>query len=158
MKCRGCQGCLPNGARLSPHGESGLKSTILTAAANTPSRLSPHGESGLKFLQEAQGVACLSSLPARGEWIEMKYKKDLPFWGKRLSPHGESGLKSDYMVNSNMAITSLPARGEWIEIFVCRQATPVKLSLPARGEWIEMSDMICISPWTTVSPRTGRVD
>ncbi len=34
-------------------------------------RLSPHGESGLKSILSSLAEVCLLSLPTRGEWIEI---------------------------------------------------------------------------------------
>ena len=56
------------------------------------------------------------SLPARGEWIEIRNILRNSIRIHRLSPHGESGLKSLCLFCLMLGLKSLPARGEWIEI------------------------------------------
>ena len=59
----------------------------------------------------------LSSLPARGAWIEIP----------------------KIVAHSAQLWASLPARGAWIEIFLEKRFSPRgQASLPARGAWIEM--------------------
>ena len=76
------------------------------------------------------------SLPAWGEWIEIKNRRrhcDV-FW-------------------------SLPAWGEWIEIAGnYTHLSGEHLSLPAWGEWIEISQLKEWGDKLQVSPRMGRVD
>ena len=56
-------------------------------------RLSPCGESGLKSKSEKIKSPLVKSLPVWGEWIEIfGQRRDLGGRG-RLSPCGESGLK-----------------------------------------------------------------
>jgi len=103
---------------------------------NSVKGLSPHGESGLKLSMLRLMSATRASLPARGEWIEIKKNWSLGNEKKGLSPHGESGLK-------------LPRVSD---------ATYCGESLPARGEWIEIIEKPTTEPAVLVSPRTGRVD
>ncbi len=57
-------------ARLSPHGESGLKSQEQVRPGRGKG-LSPHGESGLKSEDREKHLDIVESLPAWGEWIEI---------------------------------------------------------------------------------------
>jgi len=90
----------------------------------------------LKFKYERLIMEQLTSLPAWGEWIEIRgwrlHYRSQPC----LSPHGESGLKSGIRLCHGFAAPSLPAWGEWIEI----KHRPQLNALLA------------------VSPRMGRVD
>ena len=124
-------------------------------------RLSPLGESGLKSLHDLREKSPYVSLPARGEWIEMCPLLVLIFisaslpargeWieigalgsvlsvGSGLSPLGESGLKLHGNGGNASRVGSLPMRGEWIEILhPAERAKKEVTSLPARGEWIEI--------------------
>ena len=59
----------------------------------------------------------VTSLPARGVWIEIGSASVMPSTSCSHSPRGECGLK--YGSNSagkEIHTTSLPARGVWIEI------------------------------------------
>ena len=57
---------------LSPCGESGLKSLGVVVAVAV-ARLSPCGESGLKWSPTGELYRTDSSLPMRGEWIEIQF-------------------------------------------------------------------------------------
>ncbi len=59
----------------------------------------------------------VTSLPARGAWIEI----------------------AEYSVSNKFGSRSLPARGAWIEILFQLIGTFRTKSLPARGAWIEIS-------------------
>ena len=98
--------------------------------------LSPHGESGLKYLRDHRLRQCNESLPAWGEWIEIRRRLLSSLWRLRLSPHGESGLKFSAGAMESSLSGSPPAWGEWIEI------TKDGLNIPTK----------------LVSPRMGRVD
>ena len=78
----------------------------------------------------------MSSLPVRGEWIEI-CRRRIP----------------------GRLIWSLPVRGAWIEIthrHGARQTlTP---SLPVRGEWIEILSASSDSQYAIVAPCEGSVD
>ena len=76
-----------------------------------------------------------TSLPMRGEWIEIS----------TVSPISRTPL-------------SLPMRGEWIEINKDNVMLSDYVSLPMRGEWIEIRDDIIINVVRGVSPHAGRVD
>ena len=56
-------------------------------------RRSPHGERGLKYLFTATYGTQISSLPARGAWIEICRGRCTPAYRSSRSPHGERGLK-----------------------------------------------------------------
>ena len=58
----------------------------------------------------------LSSLPMRGEWIEIRPPCPAETCPWRLSPCGESGLKLSWRQCQRLGGRSLPMRGEWIEI------------------------------------------
>ena len=79
--------------RLSPCGESGLKSHQQRGRSRYAESLPMRGEwieigTALTYEEAA------ASLPMRGEWIEMKLSPACwPGW-RGLSPCGESGLKS----------------------------------------------------------------
>ena len=77
----------------------------------------------------------MTSLPARGAWIEI------------------DGSKSD-----RSGAWSLPARGAWIEITVGVGRSMENGSLPARGAWIEILDRIVDPLGDDVAPREGSVD
>ena len=70
----------------------------------------------------------LSSLPARGAWIEICYLVSGSSASGRRSPHGERGLKSAKARLTSGRETSLPARGAWIEM-----AMSDKTLLPYKG-------------------------
>ena len=78
--------------------------------------LSPRGESGLKSSNHHKTIQSKSSLPTRGEWIEIAVRKFTVIGDSCLSPRGESGLKSVAPAIYVGTFTSLPTRGEWIEI------------------------------------------
>ena len=78
----------------------------------------------------------VTSLPMRGEWIEINIISCLRFVCVGLSPCGESGLKFPLLSEILKKSASLPMRGEWIEI----QKRRVK-----HGK-------------NSVSPHAGRVD
>ena len=82
-------------------------------------RRSPHGECGLKssLLEGFAGLS--SSLPAWGVWIEIVVIPWKRVWGTRRSPHGECGLKSQPQHAGTVSGLSLPAWGVWIEICAC---------------------------------------
>ena len=123
----------------------------------------------------------LTSLPARGAWIEIassplksdnrsgrspQGERGLKFLGlvdnydiTRRSPQGERGLKSIGRVGVDCRVPSLPARGAWIEIVRERRTCSTNFrSLPARGAWIEI--LICVMSLRvcSVAPRKGSVD
>ena len=56
-------------------------------------RLSPDGESGLKSISAYSSAVYYTSLPGWGEWVEILLILLLLFRNRRLSPDGESGLK-----------------------------------------------------------------
>ena len=63
-------------------------------AYDGPARLSPCGESGLKSAVRAGALGGLLSLPMRGEWIEISDGSAYAVAERSgLSPCGESGLK-----------------------------------------------------------------
>ena len=82
----------------------------------------------------------MSSLPARGAWIEIFSASTVSVCASSRSPHGERGLKFVHAeLFCRQCATSLPARGAWIEIvsnIACNYNR--KASLPARGAWIEI--------------------
>ena len=122
--------------RHSPHGECGLKLTVVQYMFNFGIGHSPHGECGLKL----DGVSGIASLCCRH------------------SPHGECGLKCIKKGVSLMAKASLPAWGVWIEIPLLRYPMTRSASLPAWGVWIEIkSDYYDLTP-REVTPRMGSVD
>ena len=123
----------------------------------------------------------MTSLPMRGEWIEIVKSNLALLKHLCLSPCGESGLKSGAGKPGKGKSRSLPMRGEWIEILLgitlnvyhyslspCGESglkflkrhvvSIVRKSLPMRGEWIE----ILLAPGgysnIPVSPHAGRVD
>ena len=103
------------GSSRSPHGERGLKFSLIEVILNEGSR-SPHGERGLKLLFEGPLVVGDASLPTRGAWIEI----------------GNIAVKHRHTA-------SLPTRGAWIEIISWRVFAPAfPASLPSRGAWIEI--------------------
>ena len=122
--------------RLSPRGESGLKSCLFGQTMQGSYCLSPRGESGLKYISLSTHRQSILSLPAWGEWIEINFHCYNLHCYNRLSPRGESGLKSVCNATAVCLIPSLPAWGEWIEI--------------------SLSSSAIISRF--VSPRVGRVD
>ena len=72
--------------RLSPCGESGLKSPLMDLPLYPPSGLSPCGESGLKYIGGEKLDEIFKSLPMRGEWIEIDTGSGLTA-GSLVSPH-----------------------------------------------------------------------
>ena len=161
-------------------------------------RLSPCGESGLKSSDQAAELYDILSLPMRGEWIEIF----VPFFGPAwpwvsphageiwppppciqsrglspcgesglkycpiskhtghlcLSPCGESGLKSCVEATERIAIKSLPMRGEWIEmIFALSSFRSLCLS-PCGESGLKFCYQwgVWVTAW--VSPHAGRVD
>ena len=80
--------------RRSPHGERGLKFTLLSRLLGRHGR-SPHGERGLKLLSLALLAPSAASLPTRGAWIEILQRETIKPPSRSRSPHGERGLKSD---------------------------------------------------------------
>jgi len=80
--------------------------------------LSPHGESGLKSAIITNTGDNTMSLPAWGEWIEIVVRgcgffgicQSLPAWGEWIEI-------SNLLITSATSLSSLPAWGEWIEIF-----------------------------------------
>ena len=102
----------------------------------------------MPFFQRAPEAA-VKSLPARGAWIEIflhSRKNDPP---ESRSPHGERGLKYPAPLSpARLPKASLPARGAWIEIHgLCAAVGLAVWSLPARGAWIEIAVMV-LSPHT----------
>ena len=95
----------------------------------------PRGARGLKSLFLLTKLACCTSRPSRGAWIEINMGI-----GYELEPE------------------SRPSRGAWIEIFQVILCEPSKQSRPSRGAWIEMP----LDSWslltTEVAPLAGRVD
>ena len=83
-----------------------------------------------------QARTALTSLPARGGWIEIFL----------------------YAVVSVSNPSSLPARGGWIEIWRRGWKKMERPSLPARGGWIEIDYDSRLKAFVEVPPRTGRVD
>ena len=79
--------------RRSPHGERGLKFSML-CVQRLPKCRSPHGERGLK---SEQARALFTS------------------WCRR-SPHGERGLKFATLITKKGGKQSLSSRRAWIEI------------------------------------------
>ena len=101
----------------------------------------------------------MTSLPARGAWIEIGNLPDPEDGVSCRSPRGERGLKSYSPAKTPYYIPSLPARGAWIEILSCRCPEKFKESLPARGAWIEIvliTAADCMQ--RQVAPREGSVD
>ena len=99
---------------------------------------SPHGERGLKSSLLMDTVHPAGSLPPRGAWIEITCPAILRCVPQCRSPHGERGLKSKSASKSTRAASRSP-RGEgglksWANIF---PGIPDE-SLPPRGAWIEM--------------------
>ena len=75
----------------------------------------------------------MSSLPARGAWIEISV-----------------------IVKTISAQTSLPARGAWIEMPMRDIASVSRYaSLPARGAWIEITMSKPNEHWLTSLPARG---
>ena len=89
-----------------------MKSTG-SATVTAYNSLSPCGESGLKLIEFCVEHGIPTSLPMRGEWIEMAA-----------------------LTGVNRVAPSLPMRGEWIEISTRRAHPNGFASLPKRGEWI----------------------
>jgi len=79
-------------------------------------RLSPHGESGLKstegVLNPQEGTV---SLPAWGEWIEIPRAFDIFCMASSLPAWGE-WIEIFIQTPSIRRTWSLPAWGEWIEM------------------------------------------
>ena len=109
--------CIPANMRRcrSPCGERGLKllhGVLLFRACGR----SPCGERGLKSWSWLSLPVVVSSLPVRGAWIEMPFRRLVrPPRGGR-SPCGERGLKCGGACASPSVVSSLPVRGAWIEI------------------------------------------
>ena len=77
----------------------------------------------------------VSSLPARGAWIEIAVTD----WQRQM-------------------VESLPARGAWIEIPQPLGLAVCIESLPARGAWIEIRGQGAFARVGPVAPRKGSVD
>ena len=80
-------------ARRSPCGERGLKCLSPGGTLQKVCRRSPCGERGLKFRCRQPYRAVSASLPVRGAWIEIIYKRRILPCPVRRSPCGERGLK-----------------------------------------------------------------
>ena len=70
----------------------------------------------MKLREYDQHGLCKMSLPARGVWIEIGYRREVISVCGCRSPQGECGLKWDELGRQRLALVSLPARGVWIEI------------------------------------------
>ena len=129
----------------SPCGERGLK--CFPSEVSAPGeRRSPCGERGLKSLCGHGFLPPFSSLPVRGAWIEMPFRRLVrPPRGGR-SPCGERGLKCYFTVRVRQMSKSLPVRGAWIEIAGGSGGGWPLWSLPVRGAWIEICVVMVIPP------------
>ena len=97
--------------RRSPCGERGLKSAAAMASGKHCPRRSPCGERGLKFFTHLL-VRCKGlSLPVRGAWVEMPFRR---------------------LVRPS-AGESLPVRGAWVEIERCAMALRYSAVAPRAG-------------------------
>ena len=74
--------------------------------------LSPHGESGLKSKVRQEHGYIPQSLPAWGEWVEIKEVREAVERLCSLSPHGESGLKSILLSLAEVCLLRLSPHGE----------------------------------------------
>ena len=102
--------------RRPPHGGRGLKFNNANKPELGGYSRPPHGGRGLKSESILPYVRTVSSLPARGAWIEISALRG---WLYRAS-------------------VSLPARGAWIEMLCIHSCMSASQSLPARGAWIEI--------------------
>ena len=78
--------------RRSPSGERGLKYGDDDSEEHADDRRSPSGERGLKCVDPVRAVLRSLSLPIRGAWIEIRFKRGKIIRDGR-SPSGERGLK-----------------------------------------------------------------
>ena len=78
---------------LTPHGVSGLKLRRAVEVESWRIGLTPHGVSGLKWRQKRALHHIDVSHPTRGEWIEISGARLYRRADRRLTPHGVSGLK-----------------------------------------------------------------
>ena len=137
MKLKIVQGQAEVELRLSPCGESGLKSAPCRRWKKSPTSLPVWGEWIEILMQTVNGLSALS-LPVWGEWIEITdavnemkaVDASLPVWGEWI----EMGTWVDLDGN----VRSLPVWGEWIEISSELMDSRDCLSLPVWGEWIEI--------------------
>ena len=75
-----------------------------------------------------------TSLPVRGEWVEITHHQKPPQKIRCLSPCGESGLKYQIGNGEPRADLSLPVRGEWVEISRLVTMRPLITGLSPCGE------------------------
>ena len=101
--------------RRSPSGERGLKYGDDDSEEHADDRRSPSGERGLKCVDPVRAVLRSLSLPIRGAWIEIRFKRGKIIRDGR-SPSGERGLKSLGLRDGKNLPSSLPIRGAWIEM------------------------------------------
>ena len=99
----------------------------------------------MKYTSITRAMVSSTSLPMRGEWIEIS-------GGFVFSPEASWSLpmRGEWIEiccitdGKAMRLQSLPMRGEWIEIRSRWWTAADAASLPMRGEWIEMRRLVSL--------------
>ena len=124
--------------RRSPSGERGLKYGDDDSEEHADDRRSPSGERGLKCVDPVRAVLRSLSLPIRGAWIEIRFKRGKIIRDGR-SPSGERGLKYPRTPRAYRKTQSRSPSGErGLKSLGLRDGKNLPSSLPIRGAWIEM--------------------
>ena len=76
----------------------------------------------------------LTSLPARGAWVEIPLSLYRSYPNGGRSPHGERGLKSIDKRPQKAPARSLPARGAWVEMYLLSNMSLKLLCRSPHGE------------------------
>ena len=154
----GC--CVPDGLlhpSLPMRGEW-IEISSVSGLISGSARLSPCGESGLKSRADAEKVGLVVSLPMRGEWIEIDMHVAAYARNRGLSPCGESGLKS-LPIQSTTFLAGLSPCGESGLKSSSPSARTGRPSLSPCGEsGLKLKGFGELLLQRSVSPHAGRVD